>query len=66
MNDTEWNNDSLLRVNEAAEVLSVSKRTVWRMSGDGQLRAVRFRRCTRLAYTDVAAYCERRRGGGRP
>lgn len=49
-------NETLLTVNEAAEKLHVSRRTVWRMIADGQLTARRFRRCTRLMLSQVSGY----------
>ena len=44
----------LLPVKQAAALLGVCPRTVWRMIADGQLPAVRFRRCTRVHWADVA------------
>jgi excisionase family DNA binding protein len=45
-----------MRVNEAAAMWKVSPRTVWRMIAEGQLRAYRLRRCTRLLRSEVAGY----------
>ncbi len=45
----------LVRVRDAAEILGVSVRTVWRMFSDGQLTPVRFRRCTRVLASEIAA-----------
>ena len=50
--------DGLLTVKQAAKFLGVSMRTVWRMIADGQLHAVRVRRCTRLAVAEVLEYLE--------
>ena len=48
--------DESLRVKEAARILNISPRTVWRMIADGQLTASRFRRCTRLLRSQVLGY----------
>ena len=46
----------LIRVDEAAGRLAVSKRTIWRMIADGQLTPVRIRSCTRLLQAQVARF----------
>lgn len=48
--------DESLRVKEAAKILNISPRTVWRMIADGQLTASRIRRCTRLLRSQVLGY----------
>jgi len=48
--------DESLRVKEAAAILKVNPRTVWRMIADGQLTACRFRRCTRLMRSQVLGF----------
>jgi excisionase family DNA binding protein len=48
--------DDSLRVKEAATILNVSQRTIWRMVADGQLTACRFRRCTRLLRSQVLSF----------
>jgi excisionase family DNA binding protein len=45
-----------VRVKDAAAILTISERTVWRMIADGQLTAIRFRRCTRLLLSQVMDY----------
>ena len=45
-----------VRVKDAAAMLTISERTVWRMIADGQLTAIRYRRCTRLLLSQVMGY----------
>jgi excisionase family DNA binding protein len=47
--------DRLLTVKEAARYLGVSARTIYRMVGDGQLRTLKIRGCTRLRQSTVTA-----------
>ena len=47
---------SLFTIKQAAIELKASIRTVWRMIADGQLRVIRFRRCTRVLAEDVLRY----------
>lgn len=49
------NKESMVRVSQAAALLGVSSRTIWRMIAEGQLMAVRFRRCTRLPLAQLYA-----------
>jgi excisionase family DNA binding protein len=59
MNEVASNNEKpsgTVRVPQAAVMLSVSTRTIWRMIAEGQLKPVRFRRCTRLLLADVTKY----------
>lgn len=53
MQETAWQNKKAVTVKVAADLLGVSVRTVWRMIADGQLHAVRYRRCTRLSVAEV-------------
>jgi excisionase family DNA binding protein len=48
--------DALVKVTEAAKMLGVSPRTIWRMIADGQLTVSRFRRCTRLLRSQVVGF----------
>jgi excisionase family DNA binding protein len=48
--------EKLLPVKQSAAMLGVSPRTVWRMIADGQLTPVRFRRCTRVAVSQLMVY----------
>jgi excisionase family DNA binding protein len=48
--------NKLVSVKEAADLLSISPRTVWRMIADGQLTPVRVRRCTRLILSQISGY----------
>ena len=50
------NEKGMVRVDQAAALLSVSPRTIWRMIADGQLRAVRYRRCTRIAASELCNF----------
>jgi excisionase family DNA binding protein len=51
-----------ISVKDAAVMLGISPRTVWRMIADGQLTPVRFRRCTRLSLAQILSYLQ---GGGK-
>ena len=48
--------EGLLRVNEAAAMLAVSPRTIWRMIADEDLTRVIVRGCTRVRSEEVAKY----------
>ena len=50
--------DALVKVTEAARMLGVSSRTVWRMIADGQLTVCRVRSCTRLSLAQVSSYLQ--------
>jgi len=47
------NNFSMVRVKQAATLLGVSRRTIWRMIADGQLKKIYVRGCTCLRMADV-------------
>ena len=47
-----------ISVKDAAVMLGVSPRTIWRMIADGQLTAVRVRGCTRLFSSQVMSYLQ--------
>jgi excisionase family DNA binding protein len=47
------NNFSMVRVKQAATMLGVSRRTIWRMIADGQLKKICVRGCTCLLLADV-------------
>jgi len=49
----------LLRVRAAAERLSVSVRTLWRMVAAGELPVVHVRGCACIAEADLVSYVER-------
>lgn len=53
----------LLTIPDAADALSVSRRTVWRMLSAGELRAVRLGRAVRVRTADIRRIAEN--GGGR-
>ena len=44
---------------EAARMLSVSERMVWRLTAEGVLPAVRIGRCVRYRPSDIACWAER-------
>lgn len=46
----------LVRVKEAAKIIGVSMRTVWRMLASGQLKAVRIRRCTMVRLSELLSW----------
>jgi len=52
--DVEESGLGAVTVKEAARLLRVSTRTIWRMVADGQLAPVRFRRCTRIALSQLS------------
>jgi excisionase family DNA binding protein len=54
----------LLDVNEAAQELSVSRRTVQGLIYDGALASVTVGRCRRIAVVDLEAYVHELRSGG--
>jgi len=49
----------MLTVNEAAEKMSVSTKTVYRLMGNGILSKVKIGRSTRVSEDDLNAYLER-------
>jgi excisionase family DNA binding protein len=49
-------NPVLLQIKQAAVMLGVSPRTIWRMIADRQLTPVRFRRCTRVYLEEVVNF----------
>jgi excisionase family DNA binding protein len=56
MNENNDSGEGLIKVNEAAKLLCVSPRTIWRMIADDQLTPSRIRRCTRLPLAQVLGY----------
>lgn len=64
MDEKDWSERKAVSVKAAADLLGVSARTVWRMIADGQLHAIRVRRCTRLAVAEVLGYLERSKQTG--
>jgi excisionase family DNA binding protein len=61
---------SLLTYRQAAEVLGVTDRTVWKLVDQGDLPAVRFGRSVRIDPADLRAFVESAKrteqaGGGR-
>jgi excisionase family DNA binding protein len=54
----------LLRMKEAARVLAVSVRTVYRLIAARELAVVHVRGCARVNQADLLAYVERSKRGG--
>ena len=50
---TNENQNGLIRVKQAAVLLGVSPRSVWRMLADGQLKKICVRGCTCLLRSEV-------------
>lgn len=50
--------DRLLRIEEAADILAVSRRQMYRLLEDGLLRPVRLRGSVRLRLSDIEALIE--------
>lgn len=55
----------MLTVNEAAEKMSVSSKTVYRLMGNGLLRKVKIGRSTRISEDDLNGYLEEQIRKGR-
>jgi excisionase family DNA binding protein len=53
---------SLLKVDDVAAALAVSRRTVWRLIADRRLPVRRVGRSVRVSDTDLRAFLERSRG----
>ncbi len=49
---------SFLSIQEAADILNVQYKTVYRLVRDGELPAARIRRIYRIKYEDLLAYFE--------
>ncbi|MBC2592834.1 helix-turn-helix domain-containing protein [Ruficoccus amylovorans] len=59
-------NDTTITVNEAAAMLGISRRSLYRLIADGLLpRTIRERGRARLLLSDMKAYIERLRKGRR-
>ena len=50
------NQPAFIRVDEAAQTLSICKRTVFELISSGQLRAFKLRGCTLIRRQDLNAY----------
>jgi excisionase family DNA binding protein len=57
---TRFTNARLLTVNEVADLLRVSRMTVYRLIKDGQMKAIRVGRNYRLREDDVDEYLSKR------
>lgn len=52
----------LVTAREAATMLCISLRTLWQLTADGVLRAVRIGRAVRYDVADLRAFIERQKG----
>lgn len=64
MGQMEVTKQVLVNSKMAAKVLSVSDRTVWQLTADGHLPAIRIGRLVRYAMSDLYAFIAARRSGG--
>jgi len=51
----------LLTVNEAAKALTVSPRTMWKLTADKKIRCIRINRLVRYDPQDLTAYIEQQK-----
>lgn len=51
----------LLTAKQAAKLLAISERTLWQLTSDGQLPAIRFGRIVRYDLADLRAFVAARR-----
>ena len=56
----------LVTAKQAASMLAISERTLWQLTNDGHLPAVRFGRTVRYDLGDLRAFITSRRCGGDP
>ncbi|HEY4313831.1 MAG TPA: helix-turn-helix domain-containing protein [Pirellulales bacterium] len=56
----------LVTSKQAASMLAISERTLWQLTSDGHLPAVRFGRTVRYDLSDLRAFITSRRSGGTP
>lgn len=54
----------LLTVQEAAQTLSVSERTFWRMVKEKEIRVVKIRNCLRIDPADIRRYVRNHKSRG--
>lgn len=54
----------LLKAPEAAEVLSISERTLWALTASGEIPCVRIGRSVRYSVDDLREWIDRQKGGG--
>ena len=55
----------LLSVRDTARALAVCQKTIWQLTKDGKLPAVKIGRATRYDVADVRAFIEAAKGGSR-
>jgi excisionase family DNA binding protein len=58
MNAADGSNGRLLRLEEIADRMAISKSMSWKLVASGQLRAVRIGRAVRVRPADLEAYIE--------
>lgn len=56
--------ETLVTSKRAAELLAISERTLWQLTNDGHLAAIRFGRTVRYDVGDLRAFVVSRRSGG--
>ena len=53
--------EKLLRVRDAAQILNVSQRTIWRLLDDGELSRVRVGSCVRIDAAELQNFISQRK-----
>jgi excisionase family DNA binding protein len=56
--------EKLLRVREAAQILDVSQRTIWRLLDDGELTRIRVGKSVRVERAQLEQFIARQRKAG--
>jgi excisionase family DNA binding protein len=56
--------DRLLTVQEAAKILTISPRHLWKLKKQGELPAIKMGRSVRYAQADIDAFIAKSRTGG--
>lgn len=53
---------ALLKIEQAAKYLAISRRTLWTLIADKEIPSIRFRRTTRIARADLDQFIQNQRG----